>query len=83
MAKSKSGDSGMIGQIFKWGILLAVILMILGGFIDSATNANAEWVLALRETTDALDGSVVWFGLLITASFGGLAYLVVTRVFNK
>lgn len=65
------------------GLLLAVALMIIGGFIDSATNSTADWVLALQDVIPALSGSTVWFALLITASFGGMAYALVTRLFNR
>ena len=81
MAKKQGG--GILSFIFSTAMLLAIVLMIIGNMIDTATNASAPWVVALGSATTALSSATGWFGILIVAGFGGMAYALISKTFNK
>ncbi len=76
-------NGGIISFVFSTALLLAIVLMIIGNIIDTATVGNETWVTALNTATTALSSSTSWFGILIVAGFGGMAYALIQKIANK
>lgn len=81
-SKSK-GSGGIIGSLFNIAMLLAIVMLVLGTMADGASNQSAEWVLTIRATITAFGGTTTWFGILIVAYFGGMAYNLISSAFAK